>query len=140
MKSVTDTTMAIPPTGNFPGVGNLLFRRARENWARFRRNRLAVTGLVLVVVTICMALIAPLVAPEGPFKIVGGRLRPPGAEFWLGTDQLGRDVLTGVLYGARTSLMVGLLSVTMSLSHRHRGRGSVRLLRGPPGRYSDAHH
>jgi peptide/nickel transport system permease protein len=116
MKPGTDSTSALSPTGKLFGISQQRFRRARENWHRFRQNRLAMVGLVLVALTIVMALIAPLVAPEGPFKIVGSRLRPPGAEFWLGTDQLGRDVLTGVLYGARTSLMVGLLSVAMSLA------------------------
>jgi peptide/nickel transport system permease protein len=91
-------------------------RRARENWARFTRNRLAVLGLVLVIVMIALALAAAGVAPEGPFKITGGRLKPPSADHWLGTDHLGRDVLAGVLYGARTSLLVGLLSVAMALA------------------------
>jgi peptide/nickel transport system permease protein len=73
-------------------------------------------GLALVALTVAMAFVAPVVAPEGPFKITGGRLRPPSLEHWFGTDHLGRDILAGVLYGARTSLMVGLLSVAMSLA------------------------
>jgi peptide/nickel transport system permease protein len=91
-------------------------RRLRENWRRFCRNRLAVAGLVLLLVTVAMALLAQIVAPEGPFQITAERLRPPGTGHWLGTDHLGRDVLAGVLYGARTSFMVGLLSVMMSLA------------------------
>ena len=91
-------------------------RRLRENWRRFCRNRLALAGLVLLLVTVAMALLARVVAPEGPFQITAGRLMPPGMEHWLGTDHLGRDVLAGVLYGARTSFMVGLLSVIMSLA------------------------
>jgi peptide/nickel transport system permease protein len=93
-----------------------LLRRAAENWRRFRQNRLALLGLVLLTLTIVMALLAPIVFPEGPFKIAGGRLRPPSLEHWLGTDHLGRDVLAGVLYGARTSFMVGVFSVTMALA------------------------
>jgi peptide/nickel transport system permease protein len=90
--------------------------RLRENWRRFCQNRLALVGLVLLVLTVAMAVLAGIVAPEGPFKIAGSRLRPPSFEHWLGTDHLGRDVLAGVLYGARTSLMVGLLSVTLSVA------------------------
>jgi len=91
-------------------------RRVQDNWRRFCRNRLALVGLVLLVATILMALLATAVFPEGPFKITGGRLTAPNAVHWLGTDELGRDVLAGVLYGARTSLMVGFLSVFMSLA------------------------
>lgn len=83
---------------------------------RFRRNRLAVIGLALLVLTVVMAFAATVVAPEGPFKIAGGRLESPGLAHWMGTDHLGRDVLIGVLYGARTSLMVGVLSVLMALA------------------------
>lgn len=88
----------------------------RENWSRFQRNRLAMVGLVLLGSTIIAAIIAPLVAPEGPFKIAGARLQSPSSSHWLGTDHLGRDILTGVLYGAQTSLRVGLMSVAISIS------------------------
>ena len=88
----------------------------RAIWWRFARNRLALLGLILFVVMIGLALVAPLFAPKGPFTIVGGRLRPPSGEFPFGTDQVGRNVLAGVLYGTRTSLMVALLSVALSVS------------------------
>jgi peptide/nickel transport system permease protein len=91
------------------------FRQLRDTWLRFCRNRLAIIGLALLVTTALMALLAPVVFPEGPFKITGGRFVPPSAAHWLGTDHLGRDVLAGVFYGARASLMVGFLSVAMSL-------------------------
>ena len=90
-------------------------RSLRDNWRRFRQNRLALVGLALLATTALMALLAPVAFPEGPFKITGGRFVPPGAAHWLGTDHLGRDVLAGVLYGARVSFMVGLLAVAMSL-------------------------
>ena len=56
---------------------------------------------------IVLALLAPVIAPEGPFDIGGTRLAEPGARHWFGTDHLGRDIFTGVLYGTRTSLLVG---------------------------------
>jgi peptide/nickel transport system permease protein len=90
-------------------------RQRSEIWQRFRQNRLALVGVVLFLITVGMALVASMVAPDGPFAITGGRLRPPSPEHWLGTDHLGRDVLAGVLYGARTSLLVGMLSILMSL-------------------------
>jgi peptide/nickel transport system permease protein len=92
-----------------------MLRHAIESWRRFRRNRLAVLGLVLVVLTVVMAILAPVLSPEGPFAIAGARLRPPGLDHWLGTDHLGRDILAGVLYGARTSFLVGVLSVVIAL-------------------------
>jgi peptide/nickel transport system permease protein len=90
-------------------------RQLHDNWRRFKRNRLAMLGLALLLITIAMAVAASFVAPEGPFKLVGARLRAPSAQFWLGTDHLGRDVLAGVLYGARTSLLVGLVSVAIAV-------------------------
>ena len=90
--------------------------RARQIWARFCRNRLALLGLGLFLMMVVLALAAPLVTNFGPFTIVGDRLRPPSEQFPFGTDQAGRDIFTGVLYGTRTSLMVGLLSVLISVS------------------------
>ncbi|MFM9886360.1 MAG: ABC transporter permease [Burkholderiales bacterium] len=104
----------VPLLGSTPAAHGYL--RLRDAWVRFRRNRLAVIGLALLVLTVVMAFAATVVAPEGPFKIAGGRLESPGLAHWMGTDHLGRDVLIGVLYGARTSLMVGVLSVLMALA------------------------
>jgi peptide/nickel transport system permease protein len=77
---------------------------------------MAVIGLVLLALTVAMALAAGGVAPGGPFEIIGARLQAPSFAHPLGTDHLGRDVLAGVLYGARTSYLVGILSVVMSVS------------------------
>lgn len=79
-------------------------------------NRLALLGLFLLLGTILLALLAPIIAPEGPFDIGGARLAEPGNRHWFGTDHIGRDIFIGVLYGTRTSLLVGLLSVLMALS------------------------
>jgi peptide/nickel transport system permease protein len=87
----------------------------RDGWSRFRQNKLSLIGLVIVAIALIAGLFAPLLAPYGPFELVGQRLAPPQAEFLLGTDHLGRDVLSGVLYGTRTSLQVGFLSVLLSV-------------------------
>jgi peptide/nickel transport system permease protein len=86
-----------------------------DGWARFRRNRLSVAGLVIVIAAIAIGLLAPMLAPHEPFQLAGPRLAPPQAGYWFGTDQLGRDVLSGVVYGTRTSLEVGFLAISMSV-------------------------
>ena len=92
------------------------WRRVMQNWRRFTMNRLATFGLLLAGGMILLALLAPVIAPVGPFDIGGARLAEPGGLHWFGTDHLGRDIFTGVLYGTRTSLLVGLLSVLIALS------------------------
>ena len=86
----------------------------RDGWRRLAQNRLSLLGLVLVTVVVAGGLFAPLLAPYGPFELVGNRLLPPQGAHPFGTDQLGRDVLSGTLYGARASLQVGFLSVAIS--------------------------
>ena len=76
------------------------------------RNRLAIVGGVIVVVLVALALLAPFIAPWDPHRPdVRKILEPPSAHHWLGTDGLGRDVLSRMLYGARVSLAVGFVSV-----------------------------
>ncbi|MBI4307599.1 MAG: ABC transporter permease [Chloroflexi bacterium] len=91
-------------------------RAGRPWWVEIRlyasQNSLAVVGAVLVVVMTVMALAAPLLSPHDPLKLFYGReFVPPSKDFLLGTDDLGRDILSRVIYGARTSLYVGILSV-----------------------------
>jgi peptide/nickel transport system permease protein len=79
--------------------------------ARFLRNKGAVAGLVVLLFWGVVALLGPLVAPYDPTDTVGMARRPPSAEFWLGTDMLGRDVFSRVLVGSQVSLQLGLISV-----------------------------
>lgn len=73
------------------------------------------TGYVMVTTVILAAVMAPLIAPFGPNELhLYDVLRGPGATFWLGTDGLGRDVFSRLLYGARTSLSVGLVAVGLA--------------------------
>src|SRR5580704_9291993 len=85
-----------------------------DGWMRFRQNPLSLIGLAIIVVVVLAGIAAPLIAPFGPFELVGLRLSPPQPTHPFGTDQLGRDVLSGIVYGARTSLEVGFLSVILS--------------------------
>jgi len=76
------------------------------------RNRLAVLGGVVVIVLATLAILAPVIAPWDPNRPdVRNIVEPPSWRHWLGTDQLGRDVLSRMLYGARVSLAVGFVSV-----------------------------
>ena len=86
-------------------------------WSRFRRNRLALIGLALVVVLALSAALAPWLAPYDPTRqsLVEKRTRP-GAKYWLGADEFGRDILSRVIYGSRVALLVGVLSVLIALT------------------------
>lgn len=81
---------------------------------RFRRHHLAMVSLVILAVLGGAALFAPLIAPYDPNELAGPFAAPPSIEFPLGTDQIGRDVLSRLLYGTRISLMVGVLATLIS--------------------------
>ena len=72
-------------------------------------------GLALVLLAVGMATLGPLAAPYDPFAISGGSLVPPSPAHWMGTDALGRDVFSAVLYGARTSLVVACMVTLVAL-------------------------
>jgi peptide/nickel transport system permease protein len=81
-----------------------------------RRNRLAAAGMVLVTVFLIFAIFAPWIAPQDPRTIdLPSRLEKPSAAHWFGTDELGRDILSRVVYGARISMLVGGSVVAGSL-------------------------
>jgi peptide/nickel transport system permease protein len=84
--------------------------------SRVVRRPFALVGLGLVGLFVAVALAAPLVSPFDPVSHPGKRLSPPGGAHWLGTDEFGRDVLSRVVYGARVSLQVGLVSVSLALA------------------------
>ena len=81
---------------------------------RFKQHHLATVSLVILAVLVVAALLAPIIAPYNPDEIVGGFSKAPTAEHWLGTDQIGRDVLSRLLYATRISLLVGVLATAIS--------------------------
>lgn len=86
--------------------------RKRRRIPTFLRSPLTVVGLAIITIFILAAILAPILAPFPPDKqYLTLRLKPPSAQHLLGTDQLGRDVLSRVLWGARVSLTVGLVVV-----------------------------
>jgi peptide/nickel transport system permease protein len=80
------------------------------------RQPLGVAGAVVALVLVVTALLAPVLAPHGPKETAFGQFVPPGLEFPMGTDQLGRDVLSRVIWGARLSLYVGVVSVMIGVT------------------------
>ena len=87
-----------------------------DTWRRFRRDRLAVAGLVIIFIFALAALAAPLIAPYDPSEqffeglTLEGSPLPPNAQFWFGTDTNGRDQFSRLLYGAQTSLLIGIVA------------------------------
>ena len=90
-------------------------RRRRGLPAPFRRSPLAVTALVVVGAWVVLAAAAPALAPYAPLQQdIASRLAPPSAVHWLGTDALGRDVLSRILHGGRISIPVGIAAVVLA--------------------------
>jgi len=103
MSEASSTPIPPPPTA--------LEQLARA-WRKIRRNRLSLIGSLIVVSLVLAALAAPLLGLSSPVKLnIPQRFLPPGPGHWFGTDQLGRDVLSRVVYGARVSLAASLLTM-----------------------------
>lgn len=83
-------------------------------WRRFRRHKLAMISLVFLVVLGGAAILAPVIAPYDPNAMVGNFSGAPNKDFWLGTDQIGRDVFSRLLYATRISLLVGVMATLIS--------------------------
>jgi len=92
-----------------------IFRELKLTLRILSRNPSAVIGGVVIAVMVLLAIGAPLLAPFDPVKLsLADRLMPPGAAHYFGTDELGRDIFSRVLYGARISLSIGLLVITVA--------------------------
>ncbi len=89
----------------------------RDAFARLRRNRGAMVGLVVIVLLVAAALAAPWITHFDPVGLAPrDRLIPPSPAHWFGTDAFGRDVFTRVVYGGRTSLQVGFVAVAIAIA------------------------
>lgn len=101
----TTTASALPP------------RSGSRAWAKFRRNRSAMLGAAIVLAFVALAVLASVLANYDPLKVNFLAVRkPPSHMYWLGTDELGRDIYSRMLFGARASLMVGLVSVLIAMA------------------------
>ena len=86
-------------------------------WNRFKRHKLAVLGLIVLAVLVISAALAPWITSHDPEKSsFRTRYEAPSLEFPMGTDDLGRDILTRILYGGRVSLSVGILAITIAIT------------------------
>lgn len=107
----------------------------RDAWRRLKRNRAALLGLVIVAAFALGAIFAPFILRGDPIEQdLDAQLLPPSGQHLLGTDDLGRDLFTRIIYGGRTSLTVGIVSVVLALSV-----GTLLgLLAGFYGRWADS--
>ena len=110
---MTDTALnALPVTAS-----DELESPARRALRRLFKRKGAVAGLVVIAIFALLALFAPLISPYEPIATSWSLVRkPPSALHWFGTDELGRDILARVIYGARASLLAGVISVGIALS------------------------
>ncbi len=108
MVSIPATTTPAPPRELSP---------ARRALRRLVRRRSAMIGLAIIVFFVALALLAPYIAPYDPLKTNFLAVRKaPSATYWFGTDEIGRDVLSRVVWGSRASLLAGVVSVVIALS------------------------
>lgn len=88
-----------------------------EMWRSLRANRAALVSLVFILALVVIAVIGPYITPYNPIETeMSNALKPPSAEHWFGTDQLGMDIFSRVIAGTRVSLTVGLLAVSIALA------------------------
>lgn len=105
MSAQTATTAAVTPP-----------RSRNRAWGKFKRNHVALLGALIVLAMIVLAIFAPLLATHDPFQTSFMTIRKaPSATFWLGSDELGRDIYSRMLFGARASLMAGVVSVAIAV-------------------------
>jgi peptide/nickel transport system permease protein len=110
---VTGGTLAVAAAPRIDRAGRPWRRAAR----RLLRRRAAAAGLAIVLLFCAMALAAPLLSPYDPLATDWLAVRkPPSAEHWFGTDEIGRDVLARIVWGSRASLLAGLVSVSLALA------------------------
>lgn len=89
---------------------------ARRAWRRLKRRKGAMVGLVVLALLIAVALLAPLISPYDPAQQSWSAVRkPPSAAHWMGTDEVGRDLLARVIHGARASLLAAAISVSLAI-------------------------
>ncbi|MCA9858706.1 MAG: ABC transporter permease [Thermomicrobiales bacterium] len=91
-------------------------KKSRRTVRRLIRHKSAMLGLSVLIVLIIVALFAPLIAPEDPIQISRDVMQPPSRSHLMGTDNLGRDVFSRVVYGARISMQMGFIAVAIAAS------------------------
>ncbi|NYT86872.1 ABC transporter permease [Pollutimonas harenae] len=105
------TTHALQGSATVPA------KRRNRAWAKFRRSRSALLGAAIVLLFVLLAILAPLIAAYDPAQVSFTAIRKaPSMAHWLGTDELGRDIFSRMVFGARASLLAGMCSVLIALA------------------------
>ena len=108
------------PGGGVSDVSDLAAARPlrKDVWKRFRRNKLAMVGLGIILLLVVVAIFAPAIAPYDPEtgRDSSALRQAPSSDHWFGTDTIGLDIFSRVVYGARISLKIGIIATDMSLT------------------------
>src|SRR5689334_2845893 len=103
------------PIGEYVAPEDELVSSTRRFWSRFWSNKVAVAALAFVGLVIVVAIFAPVLAPYSPTQNFPEINAGPSAAHWLGTDDIGRDILTRIMYGARVSMAAAFMIVGFAL-------------------------
>jgi peptide/nickel transport system permease protein len=95
-------------------VIKVLLIKFRLFWSQFSKDKMGVLGFIIIAVAAIIAILVPLVSPYDPDKQSTHILSPPSSQFFMGTDDLGRDIFSRVLWGTRTSLLFGVVAAAIS--------------------------
>ncbi len=107
-----------PPGSEASSLGRVRARSSLflDAWRRLLRDKLAIAGMLLIVLFVIAAVFAPVIAPHNPIEQnLLQRRQPPSRQYWMGLDEVGRDVFSRLIFGARASLQVGVLSVGLAI-------------------------
>ena len=96
--------MTIPSSSQISFINSI-----KEHWRVYKRSQRGVIGLGILILFMLLAIFAPLITPYDPFKRVDQPLLPPSKMHVLGTNDIGQDIISELIYGARISLMIGFL-------------------------------
>jgi len=111
---VSDALQVALPAPTLPLAAPTRSTKLQRVWRRWR-NPIGLVGGAVILLTLLVAVCAPLIAPYEPSSQAHRRLLPPGAPYLMGTDELGRDTFSRIVFGARVSLQVGALAVAIAL-------------------------
>jgi peptide/nickel transport system permease protein len=102
-------------------IRNIKAKRSRlgNAWALLKKAPISAWfGMIVILIYAFCAVFAPLLAPYGEAQVIGQAYELPSSAYWFGTDQIGRDVFSRVLFGARNTIGIALLTVLISFFHR----------------------
>lgn len=96
-------------------INELSYKRQNERWVVFKKSKLGMISTIFLIIVVLISIFAPFIAPADPVsQYVSERMLSASSTHWLGTDAFGRDILSRIIYGSRTSLLVGFIAVIIS--------------------------